>query len=179
MIVAIGGFTASGKSSLAKALSLELRWPNISAGAYFRKMAEERNIDIFELSTLAVDDPEIDQQVTEQVLGDIVSSSDCILDAHAACLVASSLDHVSLLLHCPTKERARRLAQRTGFTPEESLHKIETFDRETTLRMYHLYGQDFMDLSGYHLVINTAKTDVASSLIIAKCLVGQIWGSRK
>lgn len=179
MLIAIGGLTASGKSSLATALSTELQWQNISAGTYYRAIAEERNMSIFELSTIAVHSPDIDNHVTNEVLRNIKQHENCILDAHAACFIAYGLDHVSVFLYCPLEERARRLTQRTKLTLEEALNKIETLDRETTLRMYRLYKQDFMNLSSYHLVINTAKTDLSTCMTVTRCLVEQILRSHK
>jgi len=171
MIVAIGGLTACGKSSLAEALSKELRWHNISAGKYFRKIAGERNIDIFELSAIATRSTEVDEVVTNQVLNDIKSVSDCTLDAHGACLVVSNFIHVAILLYCPFEERARRLELRNGLSLEEAQRRIETLDYETTLRLKNLHHEDFLDLTNYHLVINTAKIDLPTSVLIAKCFV--------
>jgi cytidylate kinase len=173
MIISIGGQSASGKSTLAKALSSELKWVHISAGAIFRKMADEQNIDFYEFSRQAFDNADIDKRVAQELSQVISSNDNCVLDAHAAYFVTHNLNHIAVFLYCSQEERARRLAQRYGFVFEEALRKIEILDREITTRMYKLYKRNIEDISWYNLVINTAKTDILTSIVITKSIVEQ------
>jgi CMP/dCMP kinase len=63
MIISISGAQGSGKSTMAKKLSLDLNWPRYYMGALRRQAALKRGITLAEYNALGEKDPKTDTEV--------------------------------------------------------------------------------------------------------------------
>lgn len=159
MMVSISGLSGSGKSTLAKKLSGLLNWPHVSAGKYFRDIARDK-CTIYELSSMALEDSEIDKEITQKVLREIEKFENCIFDAHGAALIAKGHKQFCIFLHCPLLLRAKRISSLTCGNYSQIKESIEKLDKETVQRFKKIYGQNILDLDHYDLIVNTDRLDI-------------------
>ncbi|BDZ71737.1 hypothetical protein GCM10025861_22540 [Methanobacterium petrolearium] len=66
MIITIGGLAGSGTSTTSHILSEKTGIPLISAGDIFRRMAQERGMEILEFSKFAEGNNQIDQEIDQR-----------------------------------------------------------------------------------------------------------------
>lgn len=160
MIVSISGLSGSGKSTLAKQLAIRLNWPYVSAGRYFRDIAKNKNVSVYEISTLAIDNFELDREITVKVQEEIKVTKNCILDAHGAALIAKKFQQVCIFLYCPLSIRANRVSCQTKQNYSLIYECIEKLDKETIQRFERVYNQNILNLDHYDLILNTDRLHI-------------------
>ena len=89
---------------IAQILSCEVvawffKLATLSASKYCGDFATNRNCSIYKLSSIAIQDLRIDEEITQNLLGKIAKFENCILDVHGGTSFVKGHEHFSILLY--------------------------------------------------------------------------------
>jgi CMP/dCMP kinase len=159
MIIAISGKAGSGKSSVAKAISKELKLRHYSVGDVMRQMAKEKGITLLDLNKLAEKDASIDKELDDRLITLGKTEKNFVIDGR---LTAFFIPHADfrIFLDAPVKTRAERIlsAQRKDekhATLKDTITNIEKREESERKRYRQYYNVDYSDRKLYTHVINT------------------------
>jgi len=162
MILVIGGPPGSGKTTVAERFARAHGYALVSAGMKFRRMAEERGMDLEDLGRSAERDHEIDRALDRAVLEEILrqdaAGRDVIVDGRiqAYLLTERRIPCLKVLVDAPPSVRAQRIAGREGKSVEAAMREIRTREASERARYKAIYGIDLADTSIYDLVIDSS-----------------------
>ena len=159
LAIAISGKPGTGKTVYAKHLSRVFGLRYVSSGELFRRIAQERGLDLLELHRLAEQDASIDLEVDRRAIEE-ARRGGAVVEGHLAVWVLRDIADLKVVLVAPLSVRAERVAKRDGKNVEEALREIERREESNRARALKYYGIDIEDLSAADLVINTAVLDV-------------------
>ncbi|HEX7132305.1 MAG TPA: AAA family ATPase [Iamia sp.] len=171
MLVTISGLPGSGTSTASRAVADALGLDHVDGGQVFRAMAAERGVDLGEFGRIAEGDPTIDLELDTR-LAERGRKGDVVLESRLAGWIAHNEGLVGLRvwMACDDGERARRVAQREGRTPNEARRLNESREASEAQRYLAYYGIDIADLGPYDLVVDTTitpKAEVAARVVAA------------
>lgn len=152
-VIAVSGLHGSGKSVHAKRLAETFGLRRVSAGMLFRRMAEDRDLTLEEMSSLAKENPEIDRLVDDQTKIE-ASKGGVVIDATLSGWMVEDAD-IKIFLTAPFEVRVRRIANRDRASPEEAKKATRLREEVERDRFMRYYGIDISDLSIYDIVLNT------------------------
>ena len=163
MRITISGSPGSGKSTVAKDIARKLELEHYSAGGYYRQMAEERKLNVLEFARLAEQDPSIDEELDQWLVGIGRTKDNFVVDARLGWhFIPKS---IKIFLNANLKERARRIfsddvRNEHHITLERTQKDILQREASEKTRYAEKYGIDYFDESGYDLVIDTTHEPV-------------------
>lgn len=171
MLVTISGLPGSGTSTASRAVAEALGLAHVDGGQVFRAMAAERGVDLAAFGRIAEDDPTIDVELDTR-LAQRGRAGDVVLESRLAGWIAHNegLEGLKVWMACDNGERARRVAQREGRTPNEARRLNEVREASEAQRYHAYYGIDIADLAPYDLVVDTTvtpKAEVAARVVDA------------
>lgn len=164
MVITITGLPGSGKSTIAKLLSEQLRVPWYSMGDLRGKMAQERNMTIDELNKLgeteSFTDKEVDEYQTQ--LGN--SGQSFVIDGRLSWYFIPNSFKVFLNVNPEigsqrifnSANSGKRSDEKQYVSSSEVQRVIETRVQSDKKRYQQYYGVDFMDSKQFDLVIDTS-----------------------
>jgi cytidylate kinase len=155
LVVTISGLHGTGKSTYAKAIAESFNLRHVSAGHLFRKLAEERNLSIEELTKLAGEDPSIDNLIDKKMMEE-AERGDVVIDGQLAGWMAKDKANVKIFLTAPERVRIERIAGRDSITLKEAEAQTALRERLEKERYKKYYGIDIEDLSIYDLIVDTS-----------------------
>lgn len=155
--VAISGLAGTGKTTAAEALREEFDLRYISAGAVFRRIAQEHGMDLAEFSDHVENHPEIDRELDRRTAEES-KKDDVLIDARLAGWMAEGAD-IRILLIASLEERVQRIAEREDRSYDEVLEETRIREESEKRRYKELYDVDVDDYSVFDIVINTEKFD--------------------
>ncbi len=171
MIITIAGDPGSGKSTVAKILAGKLDMDYFSTGELFRKIAEDMNMPLLELTKKAEQNPHYDKVIDEyqQKLGR--EEDNFILEGRLGFYFIPK--SVKICLKVSSAEAARRIYsdKRKGennSSIEDTLRNIIIREKSEKKRFRKLYGVDIDDESNYDFVINT--TNISAKRVVEKIM---------
>ncbi len=141
-VVAIGGPPGSGKSTAGRRVAEALGLQYCSAGEVFRAEARAHGMDLEAFGHYAESHPEVDRRLDDSMQA--LARPGVLLDGRiqAALCRGRGRPVYSIVVTAEEGERARRVAERDGQSPEEALRRIrERADSERT-RYIKVYGVD-------------------------------------
>jgi cytidylate kinase len=157
VLLTIGGFAGSGKTTVASGLSRKLGFTHVSAGEVFRELARERAMSLEQLSKLAETQPEIDKMVDRRQAELARSCESAVVDGRLSGWVLKA--DIAVWLKAPLELRAERIAGREGKQRVVALEETRARESSETLRYRAFYDIDVTNLDIYDLVIDTAHWD--------------------
>jgi len=161
MIITISGKAGSGKSTVARLLSAELKLRRYSIGDLMRQMASERRLGLLELNKLAEKDKSVDFELDNRLKELGKAKGNFVIDGR---LTAFFIPHADLriFLDANEKVRARRILNdrrqhEKNKSLRESISNIKKREASEKKRYKKYYGVDYMDKKLYTNVVNTTK----------------------
>jgi len=167
-LVTISGPPASGTSTLAEELAEELNYAIINVGDIFRRMADERNLSLSELTELSETDDSIDKEldarlediITAHTNGDRTPDGDgLIIESRLAAFHADGRANIAVHLHAPLEVRVSRIDGRT-----ETVEDLARREESEAERYQNYYGIDITDRSVYDVIIDTSKVSESETV---------------
>jgi len=161
--IAISGRIAVGSSSLAKALSLRLKWQLRDASQIFRDISMHSGFDLEK-------DPqkygvEIDLAVDTETRDILMTKQVVVVSKLAGFLSRDIGNSLRILVSCPIEERVNRYAKDRGYSIIKSSQLIESREKSDQEKWEKLYGKhDFFDSKIFHLVIDSGKLNVEEEI---------------
>ena len=176
LVITVSGLHGTGKTTYAMRIAEALGLRYVSAGEMFRRMAEEREITLEEMSRLAEGDPEIDRLVDERTRGE-ARRGGAVIDATLSGWMVQDAD-IKIFLTAPLDVRVRRIAARDGLSVEEAEDATLLREEIERRRFGACYGIDISDLSIYDVVLNTELFDADGASGILKKVVEEYCSRR-
>lgn len=157
MILTISGLAGSGTTTIAKLLASRLKLRLISAGAIFRRMAEENGMTLLEFTKFAETNYAIDKTLDKRLV-EIARGGKVLLEGRLVGWLAqrNGLPSLRIWLDAPLEVRVKRIANRETKPYEQALQDIHTREDSEQHRYWNLYSIDLNDLSVYSLTIDTS-----------------------
>lgn len=154
MRVTIGGPPGSGKTTVAKIVSTELRYTHIYTGDIFRNLAKERGMPLGDFSRLAEKDNSIDIEVDRRQK-ELGIKNNIILEGRMARFMI--VPDLSVWITAPFEERVRRISQRENLAYDVAFKDTEKREKSEIKRYQKTYNVDISNLASYDLVINSLR----------------------
>lgn len=157
--IAVSGKPGAGKTTYARHLArvFELRY--VSSGELFRRIAQEKGMDVVELHRLAEQDSSIDLEVDARALEE-AKRGGVVVEGHLAAWLLREVADLKVVLTAPLNIRVERVASREGKSFDEAMLEVRTREESNRLRALKYYGVDIEDLSVADIVVNTAVLDI-------------------
>lgn len=163
MIITISGDAGTGKTTIAKRLSEELKLPYFYAGAIFRDIANEKNISVTELSKNAHITPEIDRSIDNKMTEILKNTKQGIVEGRLSGYLAwkHKIPSLRIFLKASHQVQAERIAHREGYSLADGLKEVATRDQKDWERYKLLYDINKTDELSWHTdIINTDELDI-------------------
>ena len=156
MIITIGGFAGSGKSTVADIVAKKLGWERISTGDAFRHLAKEKGMLLEDFNEHAESHPEIDKELDKKILK-MADDGMAVIDGRLTGLLAkkNGISCITVWLDAPLEVRAKRIVKREKKDYQSVVNEIQRRETSDWQRFWDLYTIDINDLSGYSLIIDT------------------------
>lgn len=164
MIIAFSGDLGSGKSTIAKMISEELRIPRFYMGQILRDLAKEKNMTLVELLKKGENDPTIDKDADDYVLKLAKENENFLIESRTAWHFIP--DSIKIYFQVEQLEGAHRiygaLLEENSRNEDRGLESVEDVMRSNKKRMAgdirrykQYYNIDISDMKNYDFVINT------------------------
>lgn len=166
-IITIAGKPGSGKSTTSRNVAEALGYERFSSGDFFRMIAKERGVNVYENNVLAETDTSIDEQVDAKLQALGKEKDDMVIDSRMAWHWIPESFKVYLDLDLDTAaarilagmDAARIEVEHIPEDPAEYAKELEKRLASESKRYMALYNQNPYDLSNYDLVVDTKTHD--------------------
>ncbi|KYC51727.1 MAG: cytidylate kinase [Candidatus Methanofastidiosum methylothiophilum] len=166
MRITIGGPPGSGKTTVAKLVSIQVGFKHIYTGEIFRTLAKEKGLSLEDFSKLAENDYSIDIEVDKRQK-ELGQQENIVLEGRMARFMI--IPDFSIWVTAPFDTRVNRLAQRENLPYQEVYKNTKLREESERNRYQKIYNVDIYNLSAYDLVINSAhwNAEGVSQIIVA------------
>jgi cytidylate kinase len=169
-IVAISETAGSLGNEMGRRLAESLGWA-FADREIIAKTAERFGADLAEVRHSAEEKPSLWERFTnshrrfktfvEASMLDMATSDNIVLAGLASTLALREVRHaLRVRTNAPERDRARRIHEQQGLTPEAALDVVRQTDRERASRVKFFYEVDVDDPLLYDLVLNTERMTV-------------------
>lgn len=159
-IITISGELASGKGTVSKLLQENLGYEIYRNGAYARKLAKEKGLDITSFGEYLKDHPEIDNQIEKSAKEYAENHDNLIIDARLGWYAVP--ESFKIYLKVDIDIAAKRALEDETRKDTENFNSIEEQKKDMQKRyklenerFFKLYGVHKEDMSNYDLIIDT------------------------
>jgi len=144
----------------------------VSAGRFFRRIANEKGITIEQLTEKASKDPGIDRLI-DYMTKQEAEKGNVILDGQLSGWMAQEKADIKIFLTAPDHVRFKRIAMRDRISIEDA--RKQTLMREAAQkeRFVRYYGIDPSDLSNYDVVFDTSLRPLDENIKILKNIISE------
>ena len=176
-IVAISETAGSLGNEIGRRLAESLGWA-FADREIIAKTAERFGADLGEVRHGAEEKPSLWERFTnshrrfktfvEASILDMATNDNIVLAGLASTLALRDVRHaLRVRTNAPERDRARRIQEQQGLTPEAALDVVRHTDRERASRVKFFYDVDVDDPLLYDVVLNTERMTVEEG---ARCL---------
>jgi len=169
MIITISGAPGTGTSTLARALSAEMKLRWVNSGSLFRKIAAEKNISVRDMNRLAEKGPEIDYLIDDAQRSLAKDGSGGVFEGRLSGHLLTA--DLRVLLKTNLRTRAERIAKREAKLVEDAMAETRAREESEARRYKMYYNIDINDFSDYDLVVDSGKFDETGTLAIVLAAV--------
>jgi predicted cytidylate kinase len=158
MLITISGLPGCGKTTVAKLLSQKLLLRYVSAGEFFREMAENKNMTLLEFGEYSKTHPDVDREIDKRQL-EIAKSGDIVMDGRLSGWLAktNNINALKVWLNASLKTRAERIAKREKTDIELSLKDIKLREDCERERYEKLYNVNMSNPLMYNMIIDANR----------------------
>ena len=137
--IAISGKSGCGNSTVSRLVAdmLDIELINYT----FKTMADEAGMSFKEICDLAEEDSKYDRQVDDTQMAMAKKAGRCVLGSRLSIWLLKKAT-VKVYLYASAEIRAKRIAEREGTTPEETIEDMLERDRRDARRYLNLYRID-------------------------------------
>ena len=171
MIITISGLSGSGKTTVAKALSINLNYKYVSSGEAFRQLAREHGMNLEQFSILAENDPEIDRMIDKRQVDTVSRYKNVIFEGRLSGKIVNG--DLKVWLKAPLEVRVKRIAKREQKSCTQACNETRFREISEAKRYLEIYHIDIFDLDTYDLVIDTQHWNQRSVIDIILTAVKQ------
>ncbi|MGM0604288.1 MAG: (d)CMP kinase [Halobacteriota archaeon] len=156
LFITVSGPPGCGATTLCEQLSAAMGCPYVSGGEVFREIAEDRGLNLNQLTAKADASDEIDRALDErlQAIAETwgATNKPFILESRLAGWLAGDRADLRIWLDAPEEVRLERISDRVETEPEMRVREISEAGRYQAY-----YDIDLGDRSFYDLHLNTAR----------------------
>jgi len=171
-VVTVSGLVGVGSSTVAEILSDELGMDLISSGTFFRRKAEEKDLDLpdfFDKYRNPDVGPDPDLMWDRRVLGLAFTKDDVVIEGRLTGALLCDIAEVRILVECSRDVVVERLAEREKMTPDEADERLERRNSQDIKTYKEKYGIDVRDKKYYNVVVdNSGSLEDTKKMIIEK-----------
>lgn len=152
MIIAVSGFTGSGKNTLGELLAKELGYKLICPT--FKDLAAKEKISLMEFQKKAEKDHDIDKKF-DAVLKEMVAKTNgnCVVTTWLGPWIVDA--DFRIKVSAPLEIRAVRVAKRDDMTLEQAKKHVKERDDNNQKRYLKVYGIDIYDESKFDAILDS------------------------
>jgi cytidylate kinase len=150
MIIAVSGFTGSGKNTLGSLIAEELSYQNVSPT--FKDLADKEGVSLMEFQKMAEKDHEIDKKF-DDLLREEASSGDCVVTTWLGPWIVNA--DLRIRLFADPKIRASRISGRDEMGLEAAEEHVLERDQRNIDRYLDVYGIDIRDDAIFDICLNS------------------------
>ena len=172
IVITLSGPHGTGKSTIAKEIAKKFNLRYISAGALFRKLAEQQGMNLKNFNLFTEQNPDIDLAI-DRITKEEAKKGNVVIDGRLSAWMANDAD-LKILLTAPTEIRIRRIALRDNKDYEQAYKETISREESERKRYLSLYKIDVDDISIYDIVLNTAKYSKESCIKILSVAVEEL-----
>lgn len=163
-LITVSGPPASGTTTLTESISEYYDFEIINGGDIFRRIAEERDLTLSELTKLSEEDDSIDKELDERLKNIIMrhhngerqtNKSGLIVESRLAGHHADGISDLSVYLTADVDIRCERIDGRV-----ESVDELVERENSEAKRYKEYYGIDITNTDVYDLVIDTSDSSI-------------------
>jgi cytidylate kinase len=156
LFVTVSGPPGCGASTVTEGIAEAMNCGYVSGGEVFREIAEDRGLNLRQLTAQADTTDELDRELDRRLRTIAekwgTANKAFVLESRLAGWLAGNRADLKVWLDAPEEVRAARIADR-----EETPAEMRVREVSETGRFERHYGIDLTDRSIYDLVINTAR----------------------
>ena len=172
MKITISGKAGSGKSTVAKLLSEELRLNHFSIGDLMRQMAIDKGMSLLELNKKAEKDSSIDFELDNRLRKLGKSKDNFVVDGRLTAFFIPTAD-VKVFLDADENIRARRILKHKRQHEKskdlnETINNIKKRELSEKKRYKKYYGADYCDKKLYNYIVDT--TNLTPKQVVKKII---------
>lgn len=156
MKITISGIGGVGKGTTAKLLTKKLGYQKMSGGDFFRQMAKDLNMNIYQFDQFVRKNPDYDERLDKIQEEFGKNNNDFVLESRIGWYFVP--DSFKIKLICEENERIKRISQRDGGDLEKIKKEEDKRLTSANERYKKLYGiEDFRNNSHFDLIVNTTE----------------------
>ncbi|MCL4372157.1 cytidylate kinase family protein [Candidatus Marsarchaeota archaeon] len=162
MKICISGFTASGKTTIAQAVSEGMGISHIHR-SYKEFVKTEGDIAAFVSNA----DPKFTKAFDREIIKSVKAKRDCVVSTWLSPWLVKDAT-LKIWLAATLEERSKRWARDYGIPIKKAKKTVAAKDSSTVEMAKRTYGIDLRDISAFDIIINTERTskEEAAKLII-------------
>lgn len=163
MKITISGDLGSGKSTVAKEIAKKLNYDYYSVGNFMREIAEEKSMNLLELSKIAEKGDEIDILLDKKLV-EVGKKDNIVLDSRLAWHFIP--DSIKVFMAVDVDEATKRIYSQKRENEKENISLEVTKEniikrKQSELKRYKdYYNIDLDDLTVYDFIIDTTDTSI-------------------
>jgi len=166
--IAVSGRIAVGSSSLAKSLSLRLKWKLRDASQIFRDVTAQMgfNLETDIDNAIGNRNDQIDREVDKKTIESLSGNNRIVVTSKLAGFLSRDIDGVfRILVSCQTEERISRYSKDRSYSLDLAKQLLENREKMDQEKWERLYGrQDFFDPKIFHLIIDSGRLNVEEEI---------------